>query len=238
MNCSPFDLRDYLLEELTTDQRRAVDAHLHTCPACQQELGRYQFTEAALLQIPQEELPRRIAFVSDAVLTPKPWEARFWSGLFQSGPRLAFASSGLLSAALVFHAFYARPVSSLTPPSPQASVTLPAASVPSAGIGSAQAVSVSNPTNSEASMTASGHEAALRAMVSAEVAKALASRDELHRREMTQLVAAVEQRYAKQREMDLATMEASFDLYRRKQNRTLAMLASYDEAKPVSGGVQ
>ncbi len=32
MSCSPFDLRDYFLQELADPQQRQVEAHVKTCP--------------------------------------------------------------------------------------------------------------------------------------------------------------------------------------------------------------
>ena len=80
MSCSPFDLRDYFLKELADPQRRQVEAHVKTCPPCREELERLQLTEAALFSLRDEEIPQRIAFVSDKIFEPSPW--RRWLGRF------------------------------------------------------------------------------------------------------------------------------------------------------------
>jgi anti-sigma factor RsiW len=79
-------LRDYHLEELNAGQRRQVESHVAVCGACREELDRLRLTRQALLRLPEEEMPRRIAFVSDKVFEPA-WYARWWAAL----PRLGFA---------------------------------------------------------------------------------------------------------------------------------------------------
>ena len=107
MSCSPFDLRDYFLRELADPQQRQVEAHVKTCPQCREELDRLRITEAALFSVRDEEIPQRIAFVSDKIFEPSPWR-RWWASFWGSTARLGFASACLLSAAIVVHAF--RPV--------------------------------------------------------------------------------------------------------------------------------
>ncbi|HEY7388803.1 MAG TPA: zf-HC2 domain-containing protein [Bryobacteraceae bacterium] len=99
MSCSPFDLKDYFLKELPAPERQQVDLHLKTCPACREEVDRLRLTETALASLRDEEVPRRLAFVSDKIFEPSPW-ARFWS----SGARLGFASAAMLSGVLVVFA--------------------------------------------------------------------------------------------------------------------------------------
>ena len=53
-----------------------------------------------ILKQREEELPRRIAFVSDKVFEPR-WYQRFW----RNGPALGFASAAMLSCAILVHAF-------------------------------------------------------------------------------------------------------------------------------------
>jgi anti-sigma factor RsiW len=116
MSCSPFDLRDYFLKELPDPERRQVDSHLKSCPACREELDRLRLTEAALFSLRDEEIPQRIAFVSDKVFEPSP-ARRWWSALWSSGPRLGFASAAMLSAAIL--------VSALTRPAAAPTVAAP-----------------------------------------------------------------------------------------------------------------
>jgi anti-sigma factor RsiW len=101
MSCSPFDLKDYFLKELPTPQALQVEEHIHGCPGCREELDRLRLTEVALFSLRDEEIPQRIAFVSDKIFEPSPirrWFSTFWG----SAARLGFASAAMLSAALVF----------------------------------------------------------------------------------------------------------------------------------------
>jgi anti-sigma factor RsiW len=97
-------LRDYAFDELSQDERRAMEQHLATCGACATELDRLQVTSAALRTLPDREIPQRIAFVSDRVFEPSAWR-RFWN----SGARLGFASACVLAAALVVSVWHYRP---------------------------------------------------------------------------------------------------------------------------------
>ncbi len=99
MSCSPFDLRDYFLNELAAKERRHVEAHVKTCGECREEFDRLRVTQAALRSVVDEEIPQRIAFVSDKIFEPSPWKrglAAFWN----SGARLGFVSAAMLSCAL------------------------------------------------------------------------------------------------------------------------------------------
>jgi hypothetical protein len=109
MSCSPFDLRDYHFQELTNPQRLLVESHVKTCQPCREELAQLQLTESALFTLREEEIPQRIAFVSDPVFEPSPFR-RFFSDLWGSTARLGFASAAMLSTALM--------VFSLTRPAP------------------------------------------------------------------------------------------------------------------------
>jgi anti-sigma factor RsiW len=101
MSCASIDLKAYLLGEAGAAERRAVEEHLISCQACAEQHERLRLTQAALLTVREEEMPRRIAFVSDKVFEPR-WYQRLW----HSGPRLAFASAAMLSGAILVHAFY------------------------------------------------------------------------------------------------------------------------------------
>lgn len=100
MSCAPFDLRDYCLKELAEPERRQVETHVHGCRACREEVERLRLTEAALFALRDEEIPQRIAFVSDKIFEPSPWR-RAWDAFWGSTARLGFASAALLSVALI-----------------------------------------------------------------------------------------------------------------------------------------
>jgi hypothetical protein len=98
MNCSEFDLKGYILKELPGAEARATEVHAAGCGSCREELNRLSLTLTALRAVPEEEMPRRIAFVSDKVFEPKWWQA--W---LNSGPRMAFVSSLVLAMAILAH---------------------------------------------------------------------------------------------------------------------------------------
>ncbi len=107
MNCPDFDLKGYLLGELSEPERRAVNEHAAGCGSCGEALERLQATHRALLTLEEEEIPRRIAFVSDKVFEP-----RWWHGVWRSGPRLGFASAALLAVAIIAHGLIQPPAAS------------------------------------------------------------------------------------------------------------------------------
>jgi hypothetical protein len=120
MSCSQFDLKDYFLRELNPTDARRVEAHLKSCPGCREEMDRLRLTEAALSSLREEEIPRRIAFVSDQVFEPSPL-GRWWGAFWGSSARLGFAAAAMLSGAILFSAF-TRPVPALVvnPPAARA----------------------------------------------------------------------------------------------------------------------
>lgn len=120
MSCSPFDLRDYLLGELAPPDRRLLEKHVDACSGCREELDRLQVTHAALRSLAEEEIPQRIAFVSDKVFEPSPWR-RAARAFWNSSARLGFVSAAMLSCALVVTALY-RPVPAPAGPAPVSQV--------------------------------------------------------------------------------------------------------------------
>jgi anti-sigma factor RsiW len=78
MSCGDIDLKAYFLGESSPFEKRDLEAHVGSCMACRLEFDRLGVTRAALLAIPEEEPPRRIAFVSDPVFEPSGWR-RFWN---------------------------------------------------------------------------------------------------------------------------------------------------------------
>jgi len=113
MSCSPFDLKDFLLQELPDPQSRQVEAHVQACPACRLELERLRLTQTALFCLRDEEIPQRIGFVSDQVFEPSPWR-RWWAAFWGSAARLGFASAAMLSVALLISPV-TRPARTLAP---------------------------------------------------------------------------------------------------------------------------
>jgi len=111
MNCSSEDLKAYLLGELSTRDKAPVEDHVRACENCREELERLKLTQTALLALEEEEVPRRISFVSDRVFEPR-WYETIW----RSGPAMGFASAVILATAIMMHGF-ARP-SAVSPVAP------------------------------------------------------------------------------------------------------------------------
>jgi anti-sigma factor RsiW len=118
MKCSPTDLKDYIFEELSAEGRAQVDRHLAACQTCREEMERLRMTQTALASMREEELPRRIAFVSDKVFEPK-----WWQLIWNSGPRLGFASALLVAGAIIAHGILSRPVAGPQPVAQTANVS-------------------------------------------------------------------------------------------------------------------
>jgi len=77
-----------------------MDEELREYSRTPEDAERLAATLTALRSLPDEEIPRRIAFVSDKVFTPKWWQ-RF--------PAWGFASAALLAGAIVAHGYVQRP---------------------------------------------------------------------------------------------------------------------------------
>jgi anti-sigma factor RsiW len=109
MSCSIDNLKAYAVDELARHEKGVVDEHLRGCQSCREELDRLNLTRSALASLEDEEIPRRIAFVSDRVFEP-----RWWQTIWHSGPVMGFASAAMLSVAILAHGF-ARPVAATAP---------------------------------------------------------------------------------------------------------------------------
>jgi hypothetical protein len=102
MSCSSFesnpeskpDWKAYVLRELGQDAHRQAEAHLAACSICHEEVARLRLTLDALSTLREEEIPRRIAFVSDKV-----FEQRWWQRVFNP----TFAAAALVAAAILVH---------------------------------------------------------------------------------------------------------------------------------------
>ncbi|HYL75621.1 MAG TPA: hypothetical protein VEU96_15515 [Bryobacteraceae bacterium] len=104
MTCSSVDLKAYFLGDIAPAEKGGVEDHVRACQGCREELDRLRVTQTALLSLEEEEIPQRIAFVSDKVFEP-----RWWQTIWRSGPAMGFASAAMLAAAILAHA-YVRPV--------------------------------------------------------------------------------------------------------------------------------
>ena len=98
------DWKAYALRELDQEAMRQAETHLAACPRCQEELAALRVTLDTLSTLREEEIPRRIAFVSDKVFEPRWW---------QSFLRPSFGAGALIAAAILVHAFV-RPTAAAT----------------------------------------------------------------------------------------------------------------------------
>ena len=94
MNCTSYDWKAYALKDLDPDAARTAEAHLASCPVCREELATLRLTLDSLSSLREEEVPRRIAFVSDKVFEP-----RWWQRVFSP----TFAGACLVAAAILVH---------------------------------------------------------------------------------------------------------------------------------------
>lgn len=90
------DVKAYSMGEMGEADTRSAAAHVAGCEACREELAGVQATLGSLALLRDEELPRRIAFISDKVFEPKWWQRIF---------NPTFASACVVAAAIVFHGF-------------------------------------------------------------------------------------------------------------------------------------
>src|SRR6478609_6762498 len=88
------DWKAYVLRELGQDAHRQAEAHLATCSTCHEEVATLRLTLDTLATLREEEMPRRIAFVSDKVFEP-----RWWQRVFHP----TFAAAVLVAAAILVH---------------------------------------------------------------------------------------------------------------------------------------
>jgi anti-sigma factor RsiW len=88
------DWKAYVLRELGQDAHRQAEAHLAACSTCHEEVATLRLTLDTLSTLREEEMPRRIAFVSDKVFEP-----RWWQRVFNP----TFAAGVLVAVAILIH---------------------------------------------------------------------------------------------------------------------------------------
>lgn len=105
MPCVDYDWKGFVLQEIPPAERRRMEEHLKSCAACRQEVESLGLTLVAVRQLPQQPIPRRLAFVSDPVFE-LPWWKRLWR---MPAPAWGFAAACVLAAAIFAHATMAPP---------------------------------------------------------------------------------------------------------------------------------
>ena len=189
MNCSLEDLKAYFLGELASRDKTALEDHVRACGSCSEELERLNLTQTARLALEEEEVPRRISFVSDKVFEPR-WYQTIW----RSGPAMGFASAVILAAAILVHGFtvqgFARPAGA-SPAAP---------SVDTAQI--EQRI-----------------EREVNARLDAVVAKSVSDAQAKQATEFAKVLDATERRFESRRQADLATVQQAAKYYEQKMSR-------------------
>src|SRR6202795_3704611 len=100
MSCTSYDWKAYALGELDRPARLEADTHHSSCAHCREELATLRLTLDTLSTLREEEVPRRIAFVSDKVFEPRWWQVFL---------RPSFAAALVIAAAIVMHGYVTRP---------------------------------------------------------------------------------------------------------------------------------
>jgi anti-sigma factor RsiW len=203
MTCSSVDLKAYMLGELPESEKLQVAGHVRECASCGEEMERLSLTHLALVSLRDEEVPRRIAFVSDKVFEP-----RWWQRVWHSGPAMAFASATVLACAILAHGFV-RPIQPAHQPT-----------VDTAAIEQRVEAQANRRVN-----------AAVSEAVTKAVSVAVSENDARQRRETAALLADVQQKYDLQRKADMLAVEANFQIFRKEQAR-LYMASSGLEVRP------
>jgi len=165
------DWKSYALGELDARARQEAESHVAVCADCQDELAGLRVTLDAMATLREEELPRRIAFVSDKVFEPRWYEKLFL--------RPSFAAAAVIAAAILVHAFV-RPLGA-------------PASAPS------QAIAQVDTSAIEARVTAEVTErlqSEMAAAVNTAVTKAVADTEKRDDQRTAQLLSASDRRYS------------------------------------------
>jgi len=202
MSCTLFDQRPdwkaYALNEMDPGARREAEAHSKVCQDCYDELAGLQITLGALATLREEEIPRRIAFVSDKVFEPRWW---------QSFLRPSFAAAGLIAAAILVHGFV-RPVSTGAVPADTAAITKQIQQQVDQQIEREVAARV---------------DTAVSARIDAAVTKAVADTERREEQKTTDVLAATEKRFTDQRRADFATAAANYDMLSKQLTKMYAV---------------
>jgi hypothetical protein len=100
MSCENYDWKSYALGEMDHRARSEAEAHAAVCPNCREELATLRLTLDTLSTLREEEIPRRIAFVSDQIFEPR-WYNRTFRAIWSPN----FAAACVIGGAILVHAF-------------------------------------------------------------------------------------------------------------------------------------
>jgi hypothetical protein len=183
------DWKAYSLGELDPAARREAEIHAGACAECHEELAGLRLTLDALATLREEEVPRRIAFVSDKVFEPRWWQSILRPS-FAASFAASFAVGGLIAAAILAHGF-------VRPPAP--------AQIDMAVLEKQmeQQIEKEVAARVEGQVAERIHEA---------VTQAVAQTEQREEQKTATVLAATEKRYTEQRRADFATAAANYDM--------------------------
>ena len=193
-------LEAYVLGELPKAERIEVERYLASNPEAALEVERLRIVTTALQRLPEEEPPRRIAFVSDKVFEPN-WYQRLWN----SGPRLAFASAALLAMAIVAHGVMVAPK-------------------PAVAVAAVDQADVRRQVEAEVSRRVDS------AMTKA-VAEIRAESDAKSRKLVAAALDDAEKKFVFERASDRAAVESKIDIMRKQMNRILYLASNQSSSE-------
>lgn len=101
MSCDRIDLKAYQWGEASPAEAAKVEQHTALCAACRLELDRLELTQKLLQAMPAEEMPQRIAFVSDKIFEPS-----WWQKWLRPNPAWGLASALMLVSAVGLNMLY------------------------------------------------------------------------------------------------------------------------------------
>jgi len=189
-------LLEFLMEEISPDDRRKVERHLESCHACAQELAELKQTMSLVARAENsEEIPRRIRIMAEPPLD--------WMALWRNPARLAFGSAGLLCVAI---ALFSLSHTTISYRSGNFQIAFGAAAAPSAELVSGTASSRST----AGTMPAMGSPRPLeRREVYEMISQAMAAAEAERQRQSNQMAKEVSQRLEQRWQHDLGEMSAS-----------------------------
>lgn len=188
------DWKAYALGELDPAARRQAESHAAACPECHEELSMLRLTLDALSTLREEEIPRRIAFVSDKVFEP-----RWWQSFLRPSFAASLAAAGLIAAAILVHGFV-RPMTPALAPVDTAALE--------------QQIE---------KQVAARMETAVSQRINEAATKAVAETEQREEQKIAAVLASTEKRYTEQRRADFATAAANYDMLSKQLTKMYAV---------------
>ncbi len=192
-------LLEFLMQEISPEDRRDIERHLEGCRVCSQEMAELKQTISLVARAEvSEEIPRRIRIVAEP--------AGRWAAFWRNPARLAFAGAGLMCIAIALLALFRTTVSyqngnfQIAFGAPAASSGAPFAGAPSA---TASAVSSRRPLE--------------QAQVYEMISQAMAASEAEHQRQSQVMAKEISQRMEQRWQHDLGEMAGSMRYFQAAQ---------------------